>query len=262
MKFLFIGDVVGKCGRTAVEQLLPDLKKEFGASFVVINGENVAGGNGLTGPCARDLLKYADVITAGDHVWDQKGFESDIRNFDRVLRPANFSNKQPGKGFGIYDNPIGGQIAVLVLLGKVFMRESSYCPFETADKIISSLPGTVKSIIVDFHAEATSEKIAMAEFLDGRVTAVIGTHTHVRTDDARILPNGTAALSDAGMVGAQRSILGRDIDAVLKKFTTGMPVRFPVVEQGTIRLDGCVVSYNHLTGKADSISGFSRCIDI
>lgn len=260
MTFIFLGDIVGKGGRNAVKALLPELRREFNAQFAVVNGENSAAGSGITGSCARELLEVADVVTLGDHAWDQKGFESEINHFDRVIRPANYHTGQPGKGWGVFRNPAGGEIAVIALQGKVFMKDSAYCPFETADKILAQLPSAVKSVIVDFHSEASSEKLAMAYHLDGRVTAVLGTHTHIQTADARILAGGTAALSDAGMCGAEYSVLGREVASVLKKFTGGMPVRLPVVENGDIRVDGAAVSFDHLTGKALKIVPFSRHI--
>jgi len=263
MRLLFLGDVVGKGGREAVKRLLPELRRRFNAQFAVVNGENSAAGAGLTGGCVRELLTVADVVTSGDHVWDQKGFEQEIVMFPNVLRPANLSRLQPGKGWGVFRNPAGGEVAVMNLLGKVFMRESAYCPFETAERILNDeLPKHVKTILVDFHAEATSEEIAMAHFLDGRVTAVLGTHTHVRTADARILAGGTAALSDAGMCGAEVSVLGREVASVVGKFRTGLPSRFPVVEKGAVRVDGAVVTYDVETGRAAAIEGFSETVEI
>ncbi len=262
MNLIFLGDVVGKGGRSAVKKLLPDLRREFNAQFAVVNGENAAAGSGISGSCLRELLETADVVTSGDHTWDQKGFENEISGFDRFIRPANFSALQPGRGYGVFRNPLGGEIAVIALMGKVFMRESAYCPFETAEKILASLPSHIKTILVDFHSEATSEKLAMGYFLDGRVTAVLGTHTHVQTADARLLPGGTAVLSDTGMCGAETSVLGREVNAVLKKFRTGMPVRLPVVESGRIRVDGAAVSYDSASGKATKITPFSRIVEI
>ncbi len=257
MKLIFIGDVVGKGGRDAVKALVPELRREFSASFVVVNAENAAAGNGFTGRLAREFDGVADVITLGDHAWDQKDFDIEIKTLDRVLRPANFSRLQPGVGWKVFRNPGGGDVAVIALQGRVFMRDCAYCPFETVDGILAQLPPAVKSVVVDFHAEATSEKIAMGYYLDGRVTAVIGTHTHVQTADARVLPGGTAYLTDAGMVGGKRSVLGREVEAVIRKFCTGMPVRLPVVEED-IRLDGAVVTYDHFTGRASAIEAFSR----
>ena len=264
MNFIFIGDVVGKGGREALRRLVPDLRREFNAQFVIVNGENSAAGNGLSASCVRELLEAADVITAGDHTWDQKGFESEIRLFDRVIRPANVPRCQPGRGWGVFRNPAGGEIGVIALTGKVFMREGAAgCPFETVDRILTTeLPRELRTIVVDFHAEATSEEQAMAAFLDGRVTAVLGTHTHVQTADARITPGGTAAISDVGMVGADFSILGREVASVVKKFSTGMPTRLPVVEKGVIRLDGVAVSYDPASGRAASVTPFSRRTEI
>ena len=258
MNLIFLGDVVGKGGRNAVKQLLPELRREFNAQFVIVNGENSAAGNGMTGSCVNELLTVADVVTCGDHVWDQKGFENEIHLYPQVIRPANLSELQPGKGYSIFRNPAGGEIAVIALMGKVFMRESANCPFETVEKILAGLPSTVKNIIVDFHAEASSEKLAMGRFLDGRVTAVLGTHTHVQTADAKVLPGGTAVISDTGMCGAEYSILGREVPAVLRKFRTGMATRLPVVENGEIRVDGVCVSFNNTTGRATGITQFSR----
>ena len=262
MNLIFLGDIVGKGGRSAVKQLLPELRREFNAQFAVVNGENAAAGSGITGNCARELLEVADVITLGDHTWDQKGFEKEITLFDRIIRPANYSASQPGRGFGIFRNPAGGEVAVIALQGKVFMKDSAYCPFETAEKILAQLPPHVKTILVDFHSEASSEKLAMGYFLEGRVTAVLGTHTHIQTADAKVLPGGTAVLSDTGMCGAERSVLGREVDSVLAKFRSGMPIRLPVVENGIIRVDGAAITYDQLTGKAMKIVPFSRTVEL
>jgi hypothetical protein len=256
MKLLFIGDIVGKGGRKAVKKAVPELKRKFNCGFVIANAENIAAGAGLAAKCINDLDGTVDVFTSGDHVWDQKNFVTEINQFKNVLRPANMSLKQPGKGFGVFRNPACGDIAVINLMGKVFMRESAYCPFETVDKVLSGLPPAVKTVIVDFHTEATSEKAAMGYYLDGRVTAVLGTHTHVQTADAKILSRGTAFISDVGMTGANYSILGREVEAVLKKFTTGMPTRLPVVEKG-IRLDAVVIEYSPERGSATGITPIS-----
>ena len=251
LNLLFIGDVVGKGGRNAVRLLTPELKQRFHCSFAIVNGENSANGAGFSLSCIKDM-EIADVLTAGDHVWDQKNFETEILSVKNLVRPANLSSLQPGKGWNVFRNPAGGEVAVISLMGKVFMKESAYCPFETVEKILPQIPRTVKCIIVDLHAEATSEKAAMAWFLDGRVTAVIGTHTHVQTADGRILPGGTAFLSDVGMAGGHNSILGRDIRDVVRKFRTGMPTRLNVTEHD-IRLDYAVISYELMTGRAVAI---------
>jgi len=263
MNLIFIGDVVGKGGRTAVCRLVPELRREFNAQFVIVNGENSAAGSGLSGTCVRELLTVADVVTGGDHTWDQKGFENEIRQFDRMIRPANAPKCQPGRGWGIFRHPVSGEVAVISLTGKVFMRDGATCPFETVDHILTKeIPSTVKTIIVDLHAEATSEKIAMAAYLDGRVTAVLGTHTHVQTADGRIGPGGTAAISDVGMAGADYSVLGREVESVVKKFVTGMPTRLPVVEKGIIRVDGVVIGYDPESGLARDIRPFSRRVEV
>ncbi|MBR2509998.1 MAG: YmdB family metallophosphoesterase [Lentisphaeria bacterium] len=253
MKLLFIGDIVGKGGRETVRNLVPELRREFGVSFVVANAENSAGGNGMTKRCLAEMSGVVDVFTGGDHIWDQKGFDAEIDSIPNLVRPANLHKTQPGKGFGIFRNPAGGEIAVINLLGKVFMKDSAYCPFECVDNILKSLPATVKTVLVDFHAEATSEKIAMSYFLDGRVTAVLGTHTHVQTNDAVVRPGGCAFMADAGMTGADTSVLGREVADVVRKFTSGMPSRLNVVESGIIRLDGALITYDYNTGKASEI---------
>lgn len=261
MNILFIGDIVGNTGRNAVQQLVPQLRKEFNLSMVIANAENCAAGAGLTNGCLKELRKCVDFFTAGDHVWDQKEFEKEINGVHDLVRPANLSSMQPGVGMKIVRNPVAGDIAVIALQGKVFMRDSANCPFETAERLLTEIPGNVKSIFVDFHAEATSEKIAMGYFLDGKVTAVLGTHTHVQTNDFKILPKGTAYITDAGMVGGEYSVLGRTVEEVVKKFRSGMPRRLPVAE-GPARLDGCVISYDHLTGKANSITAISRIAEL
>ena len=260
MNLLFIGDIVGKGGRKAVQTLVPDLRREFNCSFVIANMENAAAGAGLNAKCINQLYPdFVDVVTTGDHVWDQKGFEIEIEKFQAVLRPANLSDKQPGKGFGVFRNPACGDVAVINLQGKVFMKESAFCPFAKVDEILNKIPKTVTCKIVDFHAEATSEMAALAHYLDGKVTAVLGTHTHVQTADAKILPSGTAFMSDVGMVGSENSVLGRDISSVIEKFTTGMPKRLPVNESN-IRVDAVVISYNITTGKAENIIPISRLV--
>ena len=261
MNILFIGDIVGHGGRTAVQKLVPGLRSEFNLSMVIANAENVAAGAGLTASCLKELRNSVDFFTAGDHVWDQKDFEKEIAAIPNIVRPANLSSLQPGVGMKIVRNPAAGEIAVIALQGKVFMRDSAYCPFETVEKLLNKIPASVKTVLVDFHAEATSEKLAMGYFLDGKVTAVIGTHTHVQTNDAKILAGGTAYLTDAGMVGAEYSVLGRKVEEVLKKFRTGMPRRLPVAE-GLIRLDGCVITYDHLTGRAGKIQPISRSVEV
>jgi metallophosphoesterase (TIGR00282 family) len=262
MNILFVGDVVGKGGRMALRELMPAFRREFNASFCIANGENAAAGNGITAKCFNDMISVVDVVTLGDHVWDQKGFELEIGQCRSLLRPANLHRCQPGRGWGVFRNPGGGDVAVICLQGKVFMRESAACPFETVEGILTQIPKTAACIVVDFHAEATSEKAAMAHFLDGRVTAVLGTHTHVQTADAKILPGGTAFISDVGMTGGENSVLGRTIPSVIEKFSKGMPQKLPVVEKGTMRLDAVVFGYDHTTGRAGSIQAISRTFEV
>ena len=256
MKMMFIGDIVGSASRQAVIDWVPELKRRYNVSLVVANAENAAAGAGMTSNIVRDLSKVVDVITGGDHIWDQKGFESEINAFDKVIRPANYFPSQPGVGWRIYANPSGGEYAVIALQGQVFMREVAKNPFLAVGEILAEMPSRIKTIFVDFHAEATSEKRAMGYFLDGRVTAVFGTHTHIQTADEQVLPGGTAIIADVGMVGGNRSVLGRDVESVLRKFSTGLPGRFPVVEED-IRLDAAIVTYDYLTGGASAIERVS-----
>ena len=256
MNMMFIGDVVGSGGRRALLEWVPVLRRRHHVSLVIANAENMAAGSGMTGATVREISKVVDVVTTGDHVWDQKGFESEIRELDNVVRPANYHGVQPGCGWKIFRNPSGGDYAVIVLQGQVFMRECSRNPFEAVTAVLNEIPVRIKTIFVDFHAEATSEKRAMGYFLEGRATAVFGTHTHIQTADEQVLPGGTAIIADVGMVGGRRSVLGREVDAVLKKFTTGMPNRLPVVESD-IQLDAAIVTYDYMTGRASGIQRIS-----
>ncbi len=256
LNLLFFGDVVGKGGRKAMAAVIPRLKQKYRCQFAVVNAENCASGAGMTLSSLREMPE-ADVFTGGDHIWDRKELEQEINGIKNLIRPANLSKLQPGKGWDKFRNPAGGDVAVISLLGKVFMKESAYCPFETVEEILKEIPITTKCILVDFHAEATSEKLAMAAFLDGKVTAVLGTHTHVQTADARILPGGTAAITDVGMVGGANSILGRSTEDVIRKFRTGMPTKLSVVEEN-IRYDAVVISYEMNTGKAVAIQPVSE----
>jgi len=264
MNILFVGDVVGKGGRKAVKELVPELRRQYHCSFCIVNGENMAAGAGVNEKCIKDICDggFVDVVTLGDHVWGQKTFQKEIIHMKNVIRPANVNPIQPGRGYGVFRIPAGGQVAVINLIGRVFMKETGLCPFGEVQRILDSLPSTVKCIIVDFHAEATSEKLAMGRFLDGKVTAVLGTHTHVQTADSEVYSGGTAYITDVGMVGADSSVLGREIDDVLYKFTTGMPNRLNVVEQGIIRLDGAVVSFDVSTGRATKIEAVSAKLNI
>ncbi|NLF93184.1 MAG: YmdB family metallophosphoesterase [Oligosphaeraceae bacterium] len=257
MKILFIGDIVGKGGREAAMALTPVLRREYACEFCIANAENIAGGNGLTKNCLQELFNRGiDVCTAGDHVWDQKEFTFEIEQLTNVLRPANLPACQPGRGYAVFTAENGRRIAVLSLLGRTFMTVGANCPFEAAENIIPQIQKETSNIIVDFHAEATSEKIALGRFLAGKVSAVLGTHTHVPTADQQIFPGGTAFQCDVGMVGARDSILGRAVQPVLQRFRTGMPARFTVVDKG-IRLHAVVVTLND-EGRAVGIERVMR----
>jgi len=249
MRILFLGDVVGKGGRRALNRLTPELRQQYGCQFCVANGENMAGGGGLSRKCLDELRDSGiDVFTGGDHMWDQHAFAEEIHACDNVVRPANVCANQPGRGYGLFPLPDGGRIGVMCLLGRTFMNGFSDCPFQAADRIVAQLEPSTRMVVVDIHAEATSEKTALARFLDGRVSAVLGTHTHVPTADEQILPGGTAFQCDVGMVGSRDSILGRAIQPVVQRFATGMPARF-VVEDKRIRLHGTIVDIDPETGR-------------
>ena len=252
MKILFIGDVVGKPGRRAVATLVPKLREERGIDFVIANGENSAHGAGLTASTVDALFASGvEVITSGDHVWDQKEIYGVIEHEPRLVRPLNFPASAPGKGSVVVKLDDLPPVAVLNLIGRVFMPNTD-CPFRAAEAEVMRLRQQTNVIIVDLHAEATSEKIAMGRFLDGKVSAVIGTHTHVATADEQILPKGTAYISDAGMCGPHDSVLGRDVNAVLQRFLTQMPQKMEVAE-GDVALCGVIVDVDENTGHARGI---------
>lgn len=255
MVIIHIGDVVGTIGRKAVSVLLPDLIAEYDAGLVVVNGENAAGGNGITPSIADGIFTAgADVITTGNHVFAQKEAEELLRRDARVLRPANYPPGAPGEGAGIFPSRTGGvQVGVINLCGRVFMRELDD-PFRAADSILDWMRRETPIVLVDFHAEATSEKLALSRYLDGRVSACIGTHTHVQTADEQILPGGSAHITDVGMTGAAESIIGVEIEPVLKRFRTQMPARFDPPRSGPGILCGAVVEVDPETGRAWSIN--------
>ena len=261
MKILLIGDIVGSGGRQAVNKIAPLLRDEYQCDFIIANGENMAGGKGMNNKTIKDLEPARlDVITSGDHIWDQRQFLDEITGHDNVLRPANLQKGLPGKGHGIYTTSTGIKIGVINLLGRVFMAQHSNCPFQCADDLVNEMQKEADLIFVDFHAEATSEKIAMGRFLDGRVSCVFGTHTHVQTADNQVFPNGTAYLTDLGMVGSINSILGRKIAPVVQKFSTGIPKYFEV-EKKNIELRGAVVEVDPKTGKALTIELVKKSFD-
>lgn len=250
MKILMIGDVVGSPGRKIFKREIPRLKNQRGIDAVIVNAENCAAGSGITAALAKEFLDAgADAITLGDHTWGQKEFAGQIGSVERLVRPANFPPDCPGRGWCIVTLPTF-RFAVVNLQGRVFMS-SVDCPFKAADRVLAEIPKDV-SVFVDFHAEATSEKITLGHYLDGRVTALVGTHTHVQTSDAFILPKGTAYLTDLGMTGPYISSIGRDLKPVTKKFLTGMPSRFDVAEGPSV-LEGAVIEFDPATRKASSI---------
>ena len=250
MKILMIGDVVGSPGRRIFRREIPRLRKELGLAAVVVNAENCAAGSGLTASLAAEFFDSgADVITLGDHTWGQKEFAGQIGSLEKVVRPANFAPECPGRGWTLAVMPTF-RFAVVNLQGRVFMNPVD-CPFKAVDRVLAEIPKDVP-VFVDFHAEATSEKITFAHYVDGRVTAVVGTHTHVQTSDAFILPKGTAYLTDLGMTGPYISSIGRDLKPVTRRFVTGMPSRFDVAE-GPCVLEGAVIEFDPSSAKAASI---------
>jgi metallophosphoesterase (TIGR00282 family) len=252
MRILFIGDIVGEPGRRAVRELLPKIKKREGTDFTIANGENAAGGSGITGQIADELLSSGvDVITTGDHVWKRKEILERISSDERLLRPANYPPNVPGSGSTTVRSKSGVSVGVVDLLGRVFMQAVE-CPFRAARNAVEKMKGKADVIVIDIHAEATSEKIALGWYLDGEVSAIIGTHTHVQTADEKVLPKGTAFITDAGMTGPFDSVIGRKKEDILSRFLTQMPARFEVAEDD-IQLNGVVVDIDEKTGKARSI---------
>jgi 2',3'-cyclic-nucleotide 2'-phosphodiesterase len=235
VKILFVGDVFGAPGRRAIESRLAGLREELEADFCIVNGENAADGRGITAKIAERLLASgADVVTLGNWVWGQQGFAPYLNGAERVLRPANLSPSTPGRGLVVHDG-----VAVINLLGQMTLNPFE-SPFLTADRLVDEAVRETPIIVVDFHAEATSEKVALAYYLAGRVTAVLGTHTHVQTNDARVLEGGTAAITDAGMTGPHDSVIGSVPDGPIRRFTTGFPTRLEVAT-GDVRIEGVLV---------------------
>jgi hypothetical protein len=252
MNILFIGDIVGAPGREAINKLLPGLIKEFRLDFIIANAENAAGGSGITLKVAEELFSYGiDVLTSGDHIWKKRDIFEIINQEERILRPLNFPAGAPGRGANVYKTKNGYKVAVVNVNGRVFM-EALECPFRSTLAAQKELSKETNIIIVDIHAEATSEKIALGWYLDGKVSAVLGTHTHIQTADERILPQGSAYLTDAGMTGPYDSVIGRKIEDVLERFLTSIPTRFEVALEN-IQLHGAVLDIDDKTGKAKSI---------
>ena len=248
MNLLFIGDIVGEPGRRAVKALLPPLREKHKLDFIIANGENSAGGSGITPRTAEEIFAAGvNVITCGDHLWDQKEVMELLHHESRFLRPLNYPPGTPGQGAALYPVPGFPPVAVMNAQGRTFMAALEN-PFPLAAEEVERLRRQTNVIFVDFHAEATSEKIAFARFLDGQVSAVVGTHTHVQTADEQIFPGGTAYLSDAGFTGPQESVLGREIEPVIKRFLTNMPQRFDVAKKRIV-LHGVVLTLDETSGR-------------
>ncbi len=257
MNILFIGDIVGKPGRRGVAQWLPQIREEFSVDFTVANAENAAGGLGAT-PEILHSLKEAGVqaFTLGNHTWRKKALVAALDAMDEIVRPANYPSGVPGKGAAVLTLEDGRKVALLNLLGRVFM-EPFACPFATADALLGPLRDETPLVLVDIHAEATSEKIALGWHLDGRCTAVVGTHTHVQTADERVLPQGTAYITDLGMCGPRDSVIGTERSLVIEKFITGMPRKFEVA-RGPAQFNAALITADDQTGRATGIERIQR----
>jgi len=251
MRILFIGDIFGNPGRKVVAHLLPRIKEEYGIDFVIANGENAAGGMGITPPVARELFSSGiGVITTGNHVWKYKEIVEFIKNEPRLLRPLNYPPDVPGSGSVVLDQG-KAKIGVINLMGRTFLSEVD-CPFRRGAEEVKRIREEASVIVVDMHGEASSEKVAMGWFLDGTVSAVIGTHTHIQTADERILPQGTAYITDAGMTGSRDSVIGIKTEIAIRKFLTQMPIRFEVGKENLV-FCGVVIDVDQSSGKAFSI---------
>jgi len=252
MRILFVGDIVGKAGRQAIEGLLERILADHRIDFTVANGENAAGGMGITPAIASDLLDLGvDVLTSGNHIWAKKEIVPFLDEEERLLRPANYPNGVSGRGMGIFRLGNGKRVGVLNLEGRVFMKNLE-CPFRVGEKEVEKLKEQTPIILVDFHAEATSEKVALAWFLNGKVSAVVGTHTHVQTADERILSGGTAYITDVGMTGPLASVIGIRRQIALERFLTQVPLKFDVATE-EIELQGVILEVDEQTGKSRSI---------
>ena len=257
MRILFLGDIMGRSGRAAITDRLPRLRADWRLDFVVVNGENATSGVGLSAAHAKDLLEAgADVVTLGDHAFDQKDMMQFIEAEPRVLRPINFAKAAPGRGARVYDAPGGRRVLVAQVLGQVFMKRPFDDPFSALDPVLRAHPmgGMVTASLIDIHCEATSEKMAVGHFCKGRASAVVGTHTHVPTADAMILPGGTAYLTDAGMCGDYDSVIGMDPAEPMRRFLTGMPKERFSPAAGEATLSGLYVETDDRTGQATRVA--------
>jgi metallophosphoesterase (TIGR00282 family) len=262
LRCMVIGDIIGKPGRLAIVQALADLRSELDLDLVIANGENLAAGAGLTPSLAEELLAHGvDVITSGNHIWDKREIYDYLETDRPVLRPMNYPHDAPGRGWLLHVLPDGEQVAVVNVMGRVFMNQLD-SPFTAMDGLLEGAAEPLPPLrIVDFHCEITSEKNAMGWYLDGRVTAVVGTHTHVPTADARILPKGTAYISDVGMTGPRDSVIGFSLETVLPRFLTHLPTRFAVAD-GPVSLNAVVIEADRRTGGAVSITQLQRLIEV
>ena len=252
MNILIIGDIVGISGVNKVKEVLPKFKKDNNIDFVIANGENSADGMGITSKIFKELIvSGVDVVTMGNHTWGKKDIFNIIDN-KKLLRPANYPKDVVGNGYGIYECN-GKKIAVINLIGRASMNVLSENPFIIVEEIIEKIKDNVDAIIVDFHAEATAEKIAMGYYLDGKVTCLFGTHTHVATADETILENGTAYITDIGMTGPKKSVIGMEIDASIKRFVTTLPEKYKVSEDKVVILNGCILSLNSESCRVEKI---------
>jgi metallophosphoesterase (TIGR00282 family) len=259
LNILFIGDIVGEPGRRAVRELLPTLRAKHRVDLCVANGENSAGGSGITQNTAAEIFfAGVDIITSGDHVWDQKEVYQLMENESRFVRPVNYPPNTPGQGSTFFQRDDGLRVAIINIQGRTFMPPLEN-PFWVLPREVNRLRETTPIIFIDVHAEATSEKIALARMVDGQVSAVVGTHTHVQTADEQIFPGGTAYLSDAGFTGPHESVLGRDIDAIIKRFVTNQPQRFNVATE-RIKLQGALIAVEEKTGHATAIQRISESL--
>ncbi len=260
VKILFIGDIIGRPGRIAVQKALPGLKDRYCPDVVIANGENTAGGFGITSDVFEELQGMGvDVVTTGNHIWDRKEILDYIGSTDRLLRPANYPASAPGGGITLFECPSGVLVGVINLSGRVFM-DAIDCPFTVGDRLVKSLRKQTPVIVMDMHAETTSEKNAMGFYMDGRVSAVVGTHTHVQTSDERILAKGTAYITDAGMTGPTDSVIGIEKELVIKRFLTQMPFRFEVANKG-LEFQGVVVTVDGDSGRATEIERIKQKIE-
>jgi len=258
MNILCVGDIVGKPGRQALIHLIDDIKKEFELDFVIVNAENAAGGTGLTSRVAKEIVGTGcDVLTMGDHIWDHMELKDYLDESEQIIRPANFPNGAPGRGWCVRTAASGQKVGVINMLGRTFMRFNVNCPFRELEKIVEEIRKQTPIIIVDMHAEATSEKVAIGHFIDGKVSALFGTHTHIQTADEKILSGGTAYITDLGMTGPYDSVIGVNKESIIKRFLTSMPTKNYVAKDEVV-LSGIVLDIDEKTGKANKIARLQK----